>query len=92
MKMATGVYKAIHGHKVPKGIRELLHERSTNYHLRGKHILELPEVNTTIYGLKSGRYTASKIWNSLPDHFRAANNIGIFTNLTSRLYFLNSTF
>ena len=50
---ATGVYKAIHGYKVPTGIGELLHERSTNYSLRGKHILELPKVNTTTYGLKS---------------------------------------
>ena len=47
VKMATGVYKAIHGYKVPRGIGELLHERSTNYNLRGKHILELPKVNTT---------------------------------------------
>ena len=53
VKMATGVYKAIHGYKVPTGIGELLHERSTNYNLRGKHILELPKVNTTTYGLKS---------------------------------------
>ena len=28
VKMATGVYKAIHGYKVPRGIGELLHERS----------------------------------------------------------------
>ena len=76
VKMATGVYKAIHGYKVPRGIGELLDERSTNYNLRGKHILELPKVNTTTYGLKSWHYTAAKIWNTLPDQFRAANNIG----------------
>ena len=52
VKMATGIYKAIDGYKVPRGIGELLHERSTNYNLRGKHILELPKVNTTTYGLK----------------------------------------
>ena len=46
VKMATSVYKAIHGYKVPTGIGELLHERSTNYNLRGKYILELPKVNT----------------------------------------------
>ena len=28
VKMATVVYKAIHGYKVPRGIGELLHERS----------------------------------------------------------------
>ena len=88
--MATGVYKAVHGYKVPSGMGELLHERSTNYNLRGKHILELPKVNTTTYGLKSWRYTA--IWNTLPDQFRAANNIGTFKNLMSKLDFSNFTF
>ena len=65
VKMATCVYKAIRGYKVPRGIGELLHERSTNYNLRGKHILELPKVNTTTHGLKSWRYTGAKIWNAL---------------------------
>ena len=89
--MATGVYKAIHGYKVPRGIGELLHERSTNYNLRGKHILELPKVNTTTYGLKSWRYTAAKIWNALPDQFCATNKIGTFKNLMSKLDFSNFT-
>ena len=75
VKMATGVYKAIHGYKVPTGIGELLHERSTNYNLRGKHILELPKVNTSTYGLKSWRYTAANIWNTLPDQFHAPDKI-----------------
>ena len=66
--MATGVYKAIHVYKVPTEIGELLHEWSTNYNHREKHILELPKVNTTTYGLKLWRYTAAKIWNALPDH------------------------
>ena len=92
VKMATGVYKAIHGYKVPRRIGELLHERSTNYNLRGKHTLDLPKVNTTTYGLKSRRYTAAKIWNALPDQFRAANNIGTFKNLMSKLDFSNFTF
>lgn len=45
--MATGVYKTVHGHEVPKGIGELL--RSTNYNIRGEYILELPQVKTTSY-------------------------------------------
>ena len=90
--MANGVYKGIHEYKVPRGIGELLYERSTNYNLRGKHILELPRVNTTTYGLKSWCYTAAKIWNALPDQFRAANKIGTFKNLMSKLDFSNFTF
>ena len=52
--LIVGVYKAIHGYKVPRGIGQLLHERSTNYNLRGKHILELPKVNTTPMVLNRG--------------------------------------
>ena len=90
--MANGVYQVIYGYKVPRGIGELLHERSTNYDLRGKHILELPKVNATTYGLKSWRYTAARIWNALPDQFRAANKIGTFKNLLFKLDFSNFTF
>ena len=89
--MATGVYKAIHGYKVPRGIGELLQERSINYNLRGKHILSLPKVNTTTYG-KSWHCTAAKIWNARQDQFRAASNIGTFNNLMSKLDFSNFTF
>ena len=58
---------------------------------RGKHILELPKVNTNTYGLKSWHYTAAKIWNTLPDQFRAAYKIGTFKNLMSMLDFSNFT-
>ena len=50
-----------------------------------KHILELPKVNTTTYGLKSLCYTAAKIWNTLSDQFRATNKIGTFKNLMAVL-------
>jgi len=76
--MASGGFKAINECKVPGRIGELLHERSTNCNLRGKHILKLPKVNTTTYGLKLWRYIAAKIWNALLDQFRVANNIGTF--------------
>ena len=54
-------------------------------------IIILPKVNTTTYGLKSWRYTAAKIWNALPDQFRAANNIGTFKNLMSKMDFSSFT-
>ena len=52
--------------------------------------LQIRELFTTTYGLKSWRYTAAKIWNALPDQFRAAN-IGTFKNLMSKLDFSNFT-
>ena len=40
----------------------------------------MPKVNTTTYGLKSWRYQAVKLWNSLPDTARTAENHGMFLN------------
>ena len=34
------------------------------------HILSLPKVDTTKYGLKSWRYFAAKIWNELTNDIR----------------------
>ena len=41
--------------------------------------------------LNRGVYTAAKIWNALSDQFRAANKIGTFENLMSKLDFSNFT-
>jgi len=81
--MATGVYKIVHGYKVPKGIGELRKARSTNYTLRGK----LSKAKTTTYGPKSWCCTAAKIWNALPDQIRAVNKLGTLKNLISKLDF-----
>ena len=70
---------------VPRGTGELLQEGSINHNLRGKRILSIPKVNTTTYGLDSWRYTAAKIWNALPDQFRAANNIKTFKSWISEI-------
>ena len=43
VKMVTAVYKAIHGYKVPRGIGELLHERSTNIILEENTSLSYPK-------------------------------------------------
>ena len=43
VKMVTGVYKAIHGYKVPRGIGELFHERSTNIILEENTSLSYPK-------------------------------------------------
>ena len=41
-------------------------------------MLILPRFNTVTYGKNSLRYMGSKIWNSLPDDLKAANNTVIF--------------
>ena len=46
---------------------ELLLRRSTTYNLRGTDFLNSPKVNSTKHGLRSWRYLAPKMWNTLPE-------------------------
>ena len=59
-------------------IKELFKLRKSNYNLRGTNVLTLPRFNTVTYGKKSFRYLGPKIWSSLPDNIKAADNIVIF--------------
>ena len=63
---------------IPSTLKDLLLQRSTTYNLRGKDILTLPKVNSTKQGLRSWRYLAPKIWNSLPDALKHENKLGSF--------------
>ena len=58
--MLTLTYRAINGN-TPVYIKNLLNERDTSYNLRGQHLLNVPRVNTTNYGLHSFRYSACKL-------------------------------
>ena len=47
-----------------------LNVTDTTYNLRGQHLLNVPRVNTTTYGIHSLRYFASKLWNLLTNSLR----------------------
>ena len=47
---------------------------------RGNHVLSLPETLTTTYRLKSIKYEAAKLWNSLKDDMRQIISIDDFKN------------
>ena len=70
-------YRALNGN-TPVYIKNLLNERDTSYNLRGQYLLSVPMVNTTNYGLHSFRYSACKLWNSLPNSFRTAPTTNAF--------------
>ncbi|KAK2564471.1 hypothetical protein P5673_011913 [Acropora cervicornis] len=59
--------------KVSNQLQKLLNVKDTTYNLRGQHLLNVPRVNTTTYGLHSLCYSASKPWNSLPNSLRSAS-------------------
>ena len=75
--IAILIYKALHNQS-PQYIKELFKLRISNYNLRGTDMLILPRFNTVTYGKNSLRYMGPKIWNSLPDDIKAANNIATF--------------
>ena len=56
--MLTLTYRALNGN-TPVYIKNLLNFKDTTYNLRGQHLLNVPRVNTTTYGLHSFRYFAS---------------------------------
>ena len=68
-------------------IKNLLSERDTSYNLRGQHLLNVPRVNTTNYGLHSFRYSACKLWNSLPNSFRTAPTTNAFKLAVNEIKF-----
>ena len=45
----------------------------------------LPKVNTTSYGLKSWRYSAAILWNSMPDPIRSLDNYKSFKKQLRKL-------
>ena len=53
-----------------KNVSELLTARNSNYNFRGDAILKLPKVNSTKYGIKSWRYRAARLWNTIPNNLR----------------------
>ena len=64
----------------PRSIKQLFGHRSSHYDLRGNDILKLPKANTTSYGLKSWRFMAPKLCNSIPDSFTTIRSFKVFKN------------
>ena len=84
--MLTLIYRALNGN-TPVYIKNLLIERDTSYNLSGQHLLNVPRVNTTNYGLHSVRYSACKLWNSLPNSFRTAPTTNAFKVAVDQIKF-----
>ena len=68
--MLNTVIGAIKNGNVPTSISELLTACNSNYNLCGDAILKLPKVNSTKYGIKSWRYQAARLWNTIPNNLR----------------------
>ena len=76
-KIICNVYRLLN---YSNHLKELLNLKQSKYSRRRKYTLQMPKVNTTTYGLKSWRYQAAKLWKSLPDTARTAENYEMFLN------------
>ena len=84
--MLTLTYRALNGN-APVYIKNLLNVKDVTYNLRGQHLLNVPRVNTTTYGLHSFHYFASKLWNSLPNSLRTAPTTNAFKLAVNQIEF-----
>ena len=84
--MFTLTYRALNGN-TPVYIKNLLNVKDITYNLRGQHLVNVPRVNTTTYGLHSFRYFASKLWNSLPNSLRTAPTTNAFKLAVNQIKF-----
>ena len=66
-------HKSLFFTNYPGYLKDMFTVRSSSYNLRRNHILALPNLKTTTYGLHSFSYLASKIWNSLSDTYKTLN-------------------
>ena len=63
--------------------------KTMSHNLRITNPLVVPKVRTTNYGIKSLSYQGPKIWNSLPDEIKTAQNTKHFKNLIKTWFLAN---
>ena len=79
-KIAIEVYKSVKGVS-PTYICDMFKIKNTNYNLRNSSLLVKNHQRTKAFGLSSFSYTASHIWNLLPQQLRNAQNLKEFGKL-----------
>ena len=79
-KMASEVFKIVNKLS-PEYIQDLIGIKDSIYNFRKERTAEIPRVKTTRYGIKSFRFEAARIWNSLPNEIRLAETYPHFRRL-----------
>ena len=64
----------------PNILSNVFNSINHGYDTRGYQKLQLPQVNTITHGINSFQYQALKLWNSLPDEIKIAENVNEFKN------------
>ena len=81
--IATQTYKIINK-DCPSYLHDLINIKKHQYSFRYNNTTDVPQVRTTNFGIKSFRYTAAKLWNELPEHFRIETNFNQFSKLYNK--------
>ena len=79
-QMASEVYKIVND-IAPPYIKDLINIKHTNYNFRREKQASIPTVNSTRFGIRSFRYGAAHVWNSLPNNIRLAESYPQFRRL-----------
>ena len=80
VKISFTVFKILVSDAGPASLLDLITVRCSTYNLRGTTILEPSKVKSTTFGLRSQRYTASKLWHTIPDESRKIQTYTTFKN------------
>ena len=80
-KMASEVFKIVNKLS-PEYIQDLVSIKNSTNNFKNERTAEIPRVKTTRYGIKSFRFEAARIWNSLPNEIRLAETYPHFRRLT----------
>ena len=80
--MAIQMFQIINNQS-PVYLNDFVELKNSKYNFRYKNLVDIPRVRTSTYGIKSFRYTAAKLWNDLPDHFRTETSFSHFKSLMS---------
>ena len=70
----------------PAYVSDLLTFKNHSYNFRYQRTVEVPQVRIVKHGSRSFRPTASKIWNSLPQHLRDISSFGVFKNQKKKIH------
>ena len=86
--LITEIYKTKHDLN-PKFMNEIFVERNISHNLRGNNHLSVPILRTNAYGLKAIRYTAHKLYQSLPLEIKTSQTLTEFKKKVKNHHFSN---
>ena len=77
--IALGAFKILNNLS-PVYLNDILTFKNLSYSFRYTQTVEIPQVRTIRYGTRSFHFSAAKMWNKLPQHFKDITSYNVFKN------------